>query len=48
MIAQLTGTLVSKKKNKIIVDVAGVGYLITVSLSTFSELPSENSKIKIF
>ncbi len=48
MIAQLTGTLVSKKKNKIIVDVGGIGYLLTVSLSTFSELPSENSKVKIF
>lgn len=48
MIAQLTGTLVSKKKNKIVVDVGGVGYLLTVSLSTFSELPSENAKVKIF
>ena len=48
MIAQLTGTLVSKKKNKIVVDVGGVGYLLTVSLSTFSELPPENSKVKIF
>ncbi|PIU83303.1 MAG: Holliday junction branch migration protein RuvA [Elusimicrobia bacterium CG06_land_8_20_14_3_00_38_11] len=48
MIAQLTGTLVSKNKNKIVVDVGGVGYILTVSLSTFSELPSEHSKIKIF
>ncbi len=48
MIAQLTGTLVSKKKNKIVVDVGGVGYLLTVSLSTFSELPSESAKVKIF
>jgi len=48
MIAQLTGTLVSKKKNKIVVDVSGVGYLLTVSLSTFSQLPQENSKIKIY
>lgn len=47
MIAQLTGTLASKKKNKIIIDVAGVGYELTVSMSTFSELPLENSKIKI-
>ncbi|MEW6555880.1 MAG: Holliday junction branch migration protein RuvA [Elusimicrobiota bacterium] len=48
MIAQLTGTLVSKKKNKIIVDVSGVGYELTISLSTFSELPQETSKVKIF
>jgi len=48
MIAQLTGTLVSKKKNKIVVDVNGVGYILTVSLSTFSELPAENAKVKIY
>ncbi|HAM39212.1 MAG: Holliday junction DNA helicase RuvA [Elusimicrobia bacterium RIFOXYC2_FULL_34_12] len=47
MIAQLTGTLVSKKKNKIIVDIGGIGYELTVSLSTYSELPAENSKVKI-
>ncbi|MFH1541391.1 MAG: Holliday junction branch migration protein RuvA [Elusimicrobiota bacterium] len=48
MIAQLTGTLVSKNNNKIVLDVNGVGYLLTVSLTVFSELPSENSKIKIY
>lgn len=48
MIAQLTGTLISKKKNKIVVDVNGVGYILTVSLSTFSELPAENAKVKIY
>ena len=47
MIAQLTGTLVSKKKNKIIVDVSGIGYEVNVSLSAFTELAAENSKIKI-
>ena len=47
MIAQLTGTLVKKIKNKIVVDVGGVGYELTVSISTFSELPHENSKVKI-
>jgi len=47
MIAQLTGTLIVKKKNKIIVDVSGVGYEVNISLSAFSELAVENSKIKI-
>lgn len=47
MIAQLTGTLVSKKKNKIVIDAGGVGYELTVSLTTFSELPQENSKTKV-
>ena len=47
MIAQLTGTIVSKKKNKVIIDVNGLGYEVTISLSTFSELPAENFKAKI-
>ena len=47
MIAQLTGTLALKKKNKIIVDVSGVGYEVNISLSAFTELPAENSRIKI-
>lgn len=47
MIAQLTGTLISKKKNKIIIDVGGIGYELTISLTTFSELPQENLKAKV-
>jgi len=47
MIAQLTGTLVSKNKNRIIVDVSGIGYEVHISLSAFTELAAENSKIKI-
>ncbi|MBN1384318.1 MAG: Holliday junction branch migration protein RuvA [Elusimicrobia bacterium] len=47
MIVQLTGTLISKKKNKIIIDTGGVGYELTISLSTLSELPQENSKVKV-
>ena len=48
MISQLTGTIVLKKKNKVVIDVCGVGYEVTVSLSTFAELPLEASKTKIF
>ncbi|MDD5688332.1 MAG: Holliday junction branch migration protein RuvA [Elusimicrobia bacterium] len=47
MISQLTGTLVSKKKNKIVIDVGGVGYELTISMATFSELPPETMKLKI-
>ena len=34
-------------KNKIIIDVGGVVYELTVSLTTFSELPQENLKAKV-
>jgi Holliday junction DNA helicase RuvA len=47
MIAHLSGTLTSKKNGRIVVDVAGVGYELRVSLVTLAELPQENSKIKI-
>ena len=35
MIARLTGTLVEKSPNRLIVDVGGVGYDLLVPLSTF-------------
>jgi holliday junction DNA helicase RuvA len=38
MIAHLTGKLILKKPNSVIVDVGGVGYELTVPLSTFYEL----------
>ncbi|HZM88202.1 MAG TPA: Holliday junction branch migration protein RuvA [Blastocatellia bacterium] len=38
MIAQLTGKLVDKQPNTVIIDVGGVGYDVTIPLSTFYEL----------
>jgi Holliday junction DNA helicase RuvA len=40
MIAQLRGTLVEKGVEHVIVDVAGVGYRVAVSLSTLAALPA--------
>jgi Holliday junction DNA helicase RuvA len=34
MIAHLSGTLLSKEPNQVIVDVGGVGYDVTIPLST--------------
>lgn len=39
MIALLRGTLVEKHPNQAILDVGGVGYDVTVPISTFSKLP---------
>ncbi|MEW6209887.1 MAG: Holliday junction branch migration protein RuvA [Acidobacteriota bacterium] len=38
MIAHLTGKLIHKQPNTIIIDVAGVGYEVAIPLSTFYEL----------
>lgn len=38
MIAQLTGKLLEKQPNTVMIDVGGVGYDVTIPLSTFYEL----------
>lgn len=38
MIAQLTGKLLEKQPNSVMIDVGGVGYDVTIPLSTFYEL----------
>ena len=47
MIAHLSGTLLSKEPNAVIVDVGGVGYEVTIPVSTFYDLPDENSLVKL-
>jgi len=47
MIAHLSGTLLSKEPNLVIVDVGGVGYEVTIPLSTFYELGDERSDAKL-
>jgi Holliday junction DNA helicase RuvA len=49
MIAQLTGKLVEKQPNTVIIDVGGVGYDITIPVSTFYELgePGADVSLKI-
>ena len=44
MIAHLRGRLLSKTPNQAIVECAGVGYDITISVATFSALPSEGAE----
>jgi holliday junction DNA helicase RuvA len=47
MIAHLSGTLLSKQATSVILDVAGVGYEVTIPLSTFYDLEEAGSKVQL-
>ena len=47
MIAHLSGTLLSKQATTVVVDVGGVGYEVTIPLSTFYELEDVGSKVQL-
>ena len=48
MIAHLRGRLISKNPNQAIVDCGGVGYDVTISVATFSELPAEGVEASLY
>ncbi len=45
MIGRLSGTLVEKQPNQVIVDVGGVGYRVSIPLSTFTSLGGLNESV---
>ena len=47
MIAHIRGRLLSKTPNQAIVECAGVGYDVTISIATFSALPSESAEVNL-
>ena len=47
MIAHLSGTLLSKQATSVILDVSGVGYEVSIPLSTFYELEDAGSTIQL-
>ena len=47
MIAHLRGTLLTKAPGEIVVDVSGVGYQVSVSLSTFAALPGVGQSVSL-
>jgi holliday junction DNA helicase RuvA len=47
MIALLRGILVEKHPNQAIVDAGGVGYDVTIPVSTFSSLPDVGTKVEL-
>ena len=47
MITQLTGRLVEKSPTDVVIDCNGIGYMVNISLHTFSQL-SNDENIKLF
>ncbi|GAB3748512.1 Holliday junction branch migration protein RuvA [Spirosoma pomorum] len=48
MIAYLDGILSYKEATQVIIDVHGVGYLVHISLQTYSTLPGGGDRVKLF
>ena len=47
MIAFLRGSLLEKHPNSVVVDVGGVGYEVTISVTTFSSLPDTGAEVRL-
>ncbi len=47
MIAHLRGRLISKHPNQAIVEAAGVGYDVTITVPTFSDLPAVGNEVAL-
>ncbi len=47
MIGHLRGTLLEKHPNQAIVDVQGVGYDVTIPISTYTSLPVEGAEVRL-
>jgi Holliday junction DNA helicase RuvA len=47
MIAYLSGTLLTKNPQSLVVDINGVGYQIFIPLSTFYQIPDEMEKVSL-
>jgi Holliday junction DNA helicase RuvA len=47
MIAHLRGRLLSKHPNQVVIEAGGVGYDVTISVPTFSELPAIGAEVAL-
>ena len=47
MIAHLRGRLIAKHPNQAIIEVAGVGYDVSITVPTFSDLPSPGAEVAL-
>lgn len=47
MIAHLRGRLLSKSPNEAVIECAGVGYGVTISVATFTSLPAEGAETSL-
>ena len=48
MIAHLRGRLIAKHPNQAIVEAGGVGYDVTISVPTFSDLPDAGAEVSLY
>ena len=48
MIAHLRGRLLEKHPTYLILEAAGVGYAVTISVASFSGLPAEGAEVSIY
>jgi Holliday junction DNA helicase RuvA len=48
MIAHLRGRLMAKHPNQAVVETAGVGYDVTISVPTFSDLPGVGAEVALY
>jgi Holliday junction DNA helicase RuvA len=48
MIGFLRGRIISKKPTEVLIDVAGVGYLVNISLNTYEQLGDNGSEAELF
>ena len=48
MIARLAGTLLEKQPDRVILDVRGVGYLVSISFQTYPERPAASSEAALW
>src|SRR5438552_18007388 len=47
MIAHLRGTLLAKHPNQAVVETGGIGYDVTISVPTFSDIPGLGSNVAL-
>ncbi len=47
MIAQLRGTLIEKGLDQVIIEVGGVGYLVSISMQTLQALPQQGQEVTL-
>lgn len=47
MIAHLRGTVLEKQPNRVVVESGGVGYDVTVPISTYTSLPEAGSEVRL-
>ncbi len=48
MIAHLRGRLIAKHPNQAVVETAGVGYDVTITIPTYSDLPSIGAEVALY